>query len=240
MGLIPGMPGSDDGEPGVLDTYGPYIIVFVIIFFFFYVIFGGTLMDLWSQRVRKFRDIENLAHLRKYREIQHSCKLSKGPWNKVLWQKSMDPQIGSLNPDGMIRRGRIKGRFIAPSAVFIWYRPRQFSRSYIVKCPVEMLLSSIDDVNVIVEGTAFQNVNLDYVIPIPSKKNKAWTEEHIRMWALAEYKYSMTEHSDYTLRDFEEYLKIKAGSDPSSLRMVQQGIGNLSVASDNEYRGDID
>jgi len=230
--------GAESGTDWTQIMY--WIVAFAIIFFFFSVVFGGTLMDLWSQRVKKFQDLENLAHLRKYREIQHSCRLSKGPWNKTLWQKSLDHSVGSLNPDGMIRRGRIKGRFIAPSAVFIWYRPRAFSRSYIVKFPVEMLLSSIDDVNVILEGTSFQNVNLDYVIPIPSKKNKHWTEERIRTWAIAEYKYSMTEHSDYTLRDFEEHLKLKAGSDPTSLRMIQQGIGNLSVASDNEYRGEIE
>jgi hypothetical protein len=232
--------GFGEGAGEAIQQYIPYIIVFIVIFFFFSVIFGGTLMDLWSQRVRKFRDLENLAHLRKYREIQHSCRLSKGPYNKVLWQKSLDPAVGSLNPDGMIRRGRIKGRFLAPSVVEIWYRPRTMSRSYILKFPVEMLLSSIDDVNVIIEGTSFQNVNLDYVIPIPSKKNKEWTEEKIRNWSIAEYKYSMTEHSDYTLRDFEEHLKLKAGSDPTSLRMIQQGIGALSVASDNEYRGDIE
>ena len=140
----------------------------------------------------------------------------------------------------MIRRGRIKGRFIAPSCVYIWYRPKTFSRSYMLKAPVEMLLSSIDDVNVIVEGTSFQNVNLDYVIPIPSEKHPHWNEEKIRLWSLAEYKYSMTEHSDYILRDFEEHLKIKAGSDPTSLRMIQQGIGNLALGAENEYRGEVE
>lgn len=233
--------GLFEGEDGIgFSQCITIIVVLVIVFFFFSVVFGGTLMDLWAGRVKKFRDIENLAHLRKYKEIQHSCRLSKGPWNKVLWQKSLDPQVGSLNPDGMIRRGRIKGRFLAPSAVYIWFRPKTFSRSYVLKFPAEMLLSSIDDVNVIVEGTGFQNVNLDYVIPIPSNKNKVWTEEDIRIWSRAEYKYSMTEHSDYTLRDFEEMLKIKAGSDPSSLRMIQQGIGDLSVASDTEYQGVVE
>lgn len=216
-----------------------YLLVFAAIFFFFSVILGGTLMDLWGQRIKKFKDVENLAHLRKYREIQRSCRLSRGRLNRTLWQKSLDPSVNSLNPDGMARRGRIKGRFIAPSAVFVWYRPHAFSRSYIVKFPVEMLLSSIDDVNVIVEGTSFQNTNLDYVIPIPSSFNRNWTEDGLRSWALKEYKYSMTEHSDYTLRDFEEHLKIKAGSDPSSLRMIQQGIGNLAVSSENEYQGEV-
>jgi hypothetical protein len=232
--------GGSGEEGSGLQEYIPYIIVFFIIFFFFSVVFGGTLMDLWAGRVKKFKDIENLAHLRKYREIQHSCRLSKGPWNKTLWQMSLDPQVNSNSPNGMVRRGRIKGRHIAPSCVYFWFRPRTFSRSYVLKFPVEMLMSSIDDVNVIVEGTGFQNVNLDYVIPIPSSKNKVWTEEMIRTWSIHEYKYIMEEHSDYTLRDFEEHLKLKAGSDPSSLRMIQQGIGELSVASDNEYRGDIE
>lgn len=215
-------------------------IIIIGMFFLFTVVLGGSLMDLWASRVKKFEDIEGLAHLRKYREVQHSCRLSRGPFNKVLWQKSLDPQIGALHADGMMRRGRIKGRFLAPSVVYFWYRPRTFSRSYVVKFPVEMLLSSIDDVNVIVEGTSFQNVNLDYVIPIPSNMNKKWDEGGIRSWSLAEYKFIMTEHSDYTLRDFEELLKIKAGSDPASLRMIQQGIGTLSVQADNEYKGMVE
>ena len=234
------MLGLGDNAGSFLDKWGPVILIFFVIFFFFSVVFGGTIMDILAGRVKKFKDIENLAHLRKYREIQHSCKLSRGPWNKILWQKSLDPQINSNSPDGMVRRGRIKGRFLAPSAVYIWFRPRLMTRSYILKFPVEMLLSSIDDVNVIIEGTGLQNVALDYVIPIPSKKNKYWDEERIRTWAIRDYKYAMTEHSDYTLRDFEEHLKIKAGSDPTSLRMISQGIGNLSVASENEYRGDTE
>jgi hypothetical protein len=230
--------GTGDGINSFLDQWGPWILAFAVIFFFFAVVFGGTIMDLLSGRVRKFKDLENQAHLIVYRELQASCKLSKGIWSQTLWQKSLDPMIMTNSPFGMTRRGRVKGRTIWGSAVYIWFRPRTFTRSYILICPIEMLVSSIDDIQIIVEGTELKNFNLDYVLPIPSKNNRTWTEETIRTWARFNYKYIMTEKSDYTLRDFEEHLKLKAGSDPTSLRMIQQGIGDLAVGSTNEYQGD--
>lgn len=230
--------GMGDGASSFLDKWGPYIILFFVIFFFFSVVFGGTIMDILAGRVRKFKDLENQAHLIVYREIQHSCKLSKGIWGQTLWQKSLDPMIMTNSPFGMTRRGRVKGRTIWTSALYVWYRPRTFSRSYILECPIEMLVSSIDDIQIIVEGTGLKNFNLDYVLPIPSKNNVHWTEETIRVWARINYKYLMTEKSDFTLRDFEEHLKLKAGSDPATLRMIQQGIGDLAVGGTNEYQGD--
>jgi len=233
-----GLGGEEKEGWGITEIVIVIIVIVGVIVFMSYIL-GGTLLDLWNQRVRKFEDIEQLAHVQLYRGLVNSCKLSKTNWTTRLYQKSMDPMVFSNHPEGMVRRGKIKGTHQAESAVYIHYRPRMISRSYVLVFPVEMLRSSLDDVNVVVEGTGLRNLNTDYVVPIPSAHNEGWTEEEIRSWFGKVMEYNLEEYGNFVTVEFGEYLKLKAGSDPTSLRMVQQGIGSMSLASEGEYQGDV-
>ena len=219
-----------------METWLKVLIYIGVVILFFMFIFGGTIMEMLDRRQVKFKDLDQLAHLRLYKELQKSARLAKGTHVKKLYLKSLDPRIFANERGGMLYQGRIKGLTIWQALVIIYFKyPGFISRKYIIIAPTEFLMSGEGDTNVILEGIGVRNFELDYWHPIPSKYNKWGNEHDIMIWSNETYRALMKIHSELILTDFGEYLLIKAGSDPTALRMAQQHIGSLASASETEY-----
>lgn len=220
---------------------GPLLTIFVYLFvayiigkLIFEVIMGSKLGEIigMARRQKPFRDVDATDHATLMRELDSSARRSIPVFMRGgrVFLEPDDTTFYVTSPGGRHNLGKLWGMVHLDFCTYIVYRPAWRMRKERLFVPPFMVKSSLGAKNVMVEGVGTKEFGLDYYHPVPSPTSE-WTMEMMMDWVRRVYHVLIDHHTDFLQKDQGAYMVRKAGSDPTTFRMAQQGISSVKEAA---------